>query len=261
MELAAKARALITKGGHAAVVADSAHGLAEAKLDLLICIGGDGTILRALQATAVPILGVNTSIVGFLSEVSPAEMEGAIGRVLGGDYTLEERLRIQISLDGRAMPDVANEALLHSAQVGHLRHFHLWVDDELALDANADGLIVATPTGSTGYSLSAGGPLVDPRTEAMVVTAIAPFKLTQRPLVVPAQARLRLVLAHAGTCALVLDGQGENSLAGTEEVMAAKSPRPARFIRFKRDFYSRVNDRLAFKQGLKYHPPKEEAQG
>ncbi len=251
-ELSKRAQGLIAREGHR-VVAEEGKTLAGMEVDLLLCIGGDGTILRALQVCDAPVLGVNTSIVGFLSEVAPEEMEAALKRALAGDYTLEERMRMEVHLDGRRLPDATNEALVHAAPVGHLRHFHLWVDADLAVDAAADGLVVATPTGSTAYSLSAGGPLVDPRTEAWVVTAIAPFRLTFRPLVVPASSRLRMVLSTHAPCSLIIDGQGEHSMKGSEEVRLQRSPRPARFVRFKQDFYTRVNERLAFKQGLKYH--------
>lgn len=251
-EVAARLEKILDGGGHVLVKEENGR-IPSTGLDLLVCIGGDGTILRALQSCDAPILGINTSVVGFLSEVGPDAAEKALGRTLSGDYTLEERMRISTSVGGRKVADATNEILIHASEVGHLRHFHLWVNDEMAVDLNADGLLVSTPTGSTAYNLSAGGPLVDPRVEAIVITAIAPFKLSHRPLVAPAQARLRIALAVASPCTIVVDGQGGLPIEGNEDITMVRAKGPARFVRFSNDFYSRVNERLALKQGQKYH--------
>jgi NAD+ kinase len=214
--------------------------------DVVLAIGGDGTVLRALQRGEVPVLGVNTGSLGFLIDVNAEEMRPALQRVAAGDYTIEERLKLRVAVDGRRTYDCTNEAVVNTATVAKIRHFQVSVDDALALDARADGVIIATPTGSTSYAMSTGGPLVDPRVEALVITAIAPFKPSARPMVLPADSTVTVRMGKARECVLVLDGQHEAPLTGEEILTFTASEKRARFVRLeKQDFYSRYDEKVA----------------
>ena len=219
--------------------------LAHMKVDVVLAIGGDGTILRALQLSDAKVLGINLGSLGFLAEVYAEEVDAYLERVARGDYRVEERMRLQVTVDGRRMFDCTNEAVVHTAQIAKIRHFEIDLDETLVERVRADGIIVATPTGSTSYSMSAGGPIVDPRLDAIIVTSIAPFKPASRPHVFPATARVHVKLLKPRECLLVMDGQHESGLKGTEEVMFTASERRAKFIRFRDDFYRRIEEKLS----------------
>jgi len=148
-------------------------------------------------------------------------------------------------VDGERMFDCTNEAVVHTAQVAKIRHFEIRLGDELVERVRADGVIVATPTGSTSYSMSAGGPIVDPQVEAIIVTAIAPFKPASRPHVFPASGSVHIRLRKPKECLLVMDGQHESTMKGTEDVVLTGSERRAKFIRFRDDFYRRIEEKLS----------------
>jgi NAD+ kinase len=215
------------------------------KADVVLAIGGDGTILRALQLSDSKVLGINSGSLGFLAEVSANEVSEYLDRVVRGDYRVEERMRLKVTVDGDRLFDCTNEAVVHTAHIAKIRHFEIHLDDEIVERVRADGIIVATPTGSTSYSMSAGGPIVDPRVEAMIVTAIAPFKPASRPHVFPATSKVRVKLLKPKECLLVMDGQHESSLKGTEDVVLTGSERRAKFIRFRDDFYRRIEEKLS----------------
>jgi NAD+ kinase len=219
--------------------------LAHLKTDVMLAVGGDGTILRALQLSNAPLLGINTGSLGFLTEVNAEEVRPALDRVIRGDYRLEERLKLKTEVDRERMFDCTNEAVVHTAQVAKIRHFELSVDDQIVERLRADGIIVATPTGSTSYSMSTGGPIVDPRVDGIIVTAIAPFRPASRPHVFPASGHVRVRLLRPKECLLVMDGQHETHLKGTEDVSFTGSERRARFIRFRQDFYRRIEEKLS----------------
>jgi NAD+ kinase len=128
-----------------------------------------------------------------------------------------------------------------------MRHFKISIDGNLADDFRADGVMIATPTGSTSYAMSAGGPIIDPRVEAMVMVPIAPFKLSGRPLVIPAKSHIVMEFTEPKECHMVLDGQEIISLSGSEKVEMTISEHKARFIRFEGDFYSRFIEKLGSK--------------
>jgi len=220
--------------------------LSRMDVDFILSIGGDGTVLRALQRNVAPVLGINPGSLGFLVEVAAKDLKEAIARLARREFTVEERLKARVDLDGKRLYDCANEAVVHTAAVAKIRHFQVKVDDVPALDIRADGVICATPTGSTSYAMSTGGPIVDPRVEALVITAIAPFKPSARPLVVPARSKLSVSLKKPRECLLVLDGQHEVSLKGYETLTVTASEKRARFVRLqKQDFYRRYEEKLA----------------
>lgn len=212
--------------------------------DVIITIGGDGTILRTLQGTDAPILGVNAGVLGFLTEVQPNEIRSAIKKVLAGKYRIEERLKLKTVMDGKRLEDATNEAVIHTAHIAKMRHFAISVDKTPATEMRADGIIVATPTGSTCYAMSVGSSIVDPRVEALVIAPIAPFRLSARPFVVPARSRISITIKEPRECIMVIDGQCEFEMTGKERLVFTASDKKARFVSFKDDFYRNLEEKL-----------------
>lgn len=219
--------------------------LAHMKADVVLAIGGDGTILRALQLSDAKVLGINSGSLGFLAEVNAEEVDAYLEKAVRGEYKIEERMRLKVTVDGQRLFDCTNEAVVHTAQIAKIRHFEIRLDEEIVERVRADGVIVATPTGSTSYSMSAGGPIVDPHVDAIIVTAIAPFKPASRPHVFPAHGQVHVRLMKPKECLLVMDGQHESSLKGSEDVVLTASERRAKLIRFGNDFYRRIEEKLS----------------
>lgn len=218
--------------------------LSEMKVDAIITVGGDGTILRTLQGTDRPILGVNAGVLGFLTEVQPDEIRPAVKRLLAHKYKINERLKLKSVMDDKRLEDAMNEAVLHTAHIAKMRHFQISVDGARATAIRADGLIIATPTGSTSYAMSVGSSIIDPRVDALVLAPIAPFRLAARPLVVPAKSKIGVTILEPKECIMVIDGQTEFTTKGTEKYVFTGSERKARFISFKDDFYSTLEEKL-----------------
>lgn len=228
----------------AKVLGKTGTPLEEMKVDIVLAIGGDGTVLRALQRTREKVLGINSGSLGFLTEIVAAEFPDALTKLAAGDFAIEERLKVQVTVDGRRLYDCTNEAVLHTAHIAKIRDFEVWLNGTLAQRVRADGIIVATPTGSTSYNLSVGGPIVDPRVEALVISAIAPFKPASRAVVVPVSTEVRVKMTKPKGCLLVLDGQHEVSLTGGEDIRFRGSPNHARLVKFGDDFYRRIEEKL-----------------
>jgi NAD+ kinase len=221
------------------------HGpLEELRPDLQIAIGGDGTFLNAMRRCQAPLLPINAGTVGVLAEVEahrPAEFEAAIDRLLGGLYYLEWRMKLGAQIGAGPLPDAVNEYVLHAAQVGKMGLFELAIDDRVVGRVQADGVIVASATGSTGYSLSSFGPVVDPAVDAIVLTTIAPFRVESRALVLDPLRTVRLRSVEPDRAAVVIaDGQEEYPLAGNAAVTVYRSPRRAALIRFGSRFFERL---------------------
>ncbi len=229
----------------AAELGESGMKISKMKADVIITVGGDGTILRTLRETDKPILGVNAGVLGFLTEVQPSDVHTAITRLLGGKYSIDERLKLKTVVDGKRIEDATNETVIHTAQIAKLRHFAISIDDTPATEMRADGIIVATPTGSTCYAMSVGSSIIDPRVDALVFAPIAPFRLSARPLVVPAKSHISVTIKDPRTCTLVVDGQKERALSGNEEIVFTGSEKKARFVTFnKDDFYINLEQKL-----------------
>ena len=212
--------------------------------DVLLAIGGDGTFLYTLRRSSVPLLPVNAGTVGILAEVDggrPDEFDLALERLLDGRYYLEDRMKLAAEIGRRPLPDAVNEYVLHAAHVGKMGLFDIAVDRRPVGRVQADGIIVATPTGSTGYSLSSLGPIVDPGLNAIVVTTIAPFRVEARAVVIDPIRTVRLRAADAGHAAVVIvDGQDQHPLPPDGTVTIYRSPRRAVLVRFGSRFYERL---------------------
>jgi NAD+ kinase len=218
--------------------------LQKMKVDVLITIGGDGTILRTLQGNDAPVMGVNAGVLGFLTEVQVDEIKAAIKKLLAGEYHLEKRLKLKTTMNGQRLEDATNEAVVHTAHIAKMRHFAISVDGTPATEIRADGLIVATPTGSTSYAMSVGSSIIDPRVDAFVIAPIAPFRLAARPLVVAAKSKIAVTILEPKECTMVIDGQCEFKIRGDEKLVFTASEKRAKFISFKDDFYRNLEEKL-----------------
>jgi NAD+ kinase len=200
---------------------DGASVLPDATLaehvDLLVSIGGDGTMLTAARRVAgetVPILGVNLGRLGFLTDIVPDQVDDAIAAVVAGDYIAEDRMLLSATLlrDGNAAnasePTLAfNDVVLQKGSSGRMFDFDTVVDGTFVNRHSGDGLIVATPTGSTAYALSCGGPIIEPGVDALVMVPICPHSLSDRPLVVPASSHIEITLADSEPAFVSCDGE------------------------------------------------------
>ncbi|HEX5065636.1 MAG TPA: NAD(+)/NADH kinase [Myxococcota bacterium] len=220
---------------------ETGHLLEEsaAKLDLVVVLGGDGTLLaaaRSLGERAVPILGVNLGSLGFLTETSSGELYRALEDVFAGRYRIEQRMRLEVSahrgehLLGRFL--ALNDVVIGKTALSRMIDLETLADGSPVTTYHADGLIVATPTGSSAYSLSAGGPLLLPEFEAIVLTPICPHTLTQRPLVLPetSQVEIRVHTARGGEVHLTVDGQVGHALAGNDRVRVRRAEHGVRLL-------------------------------
>ncbi|MBM4237790.1 MAG: sugar kinase, partial [Euryarchaeota archaeon] len=191
-----------------------------------------------------PVFGVNAGVLGFLTEIGADQVESGLMRVLKGDYAIDERLKVKTVVGGKRLYDSMNETVVHTANIAKIRQFEVYVDEQLVIDVRADGIIVATPTGSTCYAMSVGAPIIDPRVDALVIAPMAPFKFVAKPIVVPADSVIRLRLSRPKPCVLVTDGQEAHEMNGDEVVEFTMSENKARFVSFGRSFYSRMREKL-----------------
>ncbi len=208
------------------------------QVDLLIVLGGDGTLLavaREIGSAAVPILGVNLGQLGFLAEVAPEEQQGALDHVLRGRFETVQRMRLDVRAERagtRVLEALAlNDAVIKGSDLARMIDLEACTDGARVGTYHGDGLIVATPTGSTAYNLSAGGPILMPGARVFVVTPICPHTLSQRPLVLPDTARLTIeVPPREGGAQLTVDGQVGARLEGGDIVQLSVSLHPAHFV-------------------------------
>jgi NAD+ kinase len=218
-------------------------GVPQSKMDvdMLVIAGGDGTILHALHMTNAPVLTINTGAVGFLAELGVEEIDRGLKLVLAGDYLLDERMRLKCTVNGRRQLDATNEVVVHTAAVSKMMTLELAIDGNYVDTVRADGLIVATPTGSTSYALSTGGPILDPRVKAMVLTPIAPFNLHSRPMVIPADSVAQISTTEQHYPGLVvIDGQHEVHFRQRTTVELTRSDMSAYFVRMGEGFYEKL---------------------
>ncbi|HXQ28709.1 MAG TPA: NAD(+)/NADH kinase [Gemmatimonadales bacterium] len=224
-------------------------------LDCIITLGGDGTLLRAarrLNGAATPILGVNLGRVGFLATANPSTLSAALDAIVRNTYVIEARLALVPELvrqDGRieSEPLVLNDVVVHKGGVARVVRLQVTVDGEEVGQYSADGIIVATPTGSTAYSLSAGGPIVLPTVDAIVVTAICPHTLGVRPLVVPGTAVVAVepVPPWPDRMLVSFDGQIGAPIGPGERLQVRRAERPVSLIRVGPEgFFTRMRQKL-----------------
>ena len=213
-----------------------------ARVDLIVVLGGDGTLLSVADCAVeggvdVPILGVNFGSLGFLTEATLPELYPSLEAALSGQTRVEERMMLRASTirRGRALPDhlALNDVVITKAARARMTDLSVFVGDEFVTRVKADGLIVATPTGSTAYNLAAGGPIVQPVVDAIVLTPIAPHMLTNRPIVIPAASLVRVqpTMAERDELYVTFDGQAGYQLEAGDEVRIRCAERRVRLLR------------------------------
>lgn len=220
-------------------------------LDMVLSIGGDGTFLRtvsAIQGKNIPILGINTGRLGFLADVSEEDMEEALAEILEGKYTIEERNQLVLSVDGQDAGEgfALNEIAILKQDQASMITVDVFINDEHLTAYEADGLVIATPTGSTAYSLSVGGPIISPNTPTLAITAIAPHSLNARPLVIGDDNVITMRVTSRSCCFLIsLDGRSKMMSAEGTVLRVEKSKVPVRIVkRLGYTFYSTLKNKL-----------------
>jgi NAD+ kinase len=247
-ELAARARSWWEAKGWTVVVddGDGQSGLAGGRLAFAVSLGGDGTMLRTVQLVLefeVPVLGVNFGNLGYLTQVEPEGIDQAFSRLVAGDYAVEQRMTLEVEIVGAgADPSrlvALNEVTLERQAPGHTIHVAVSIAGRPFLTYAADGIIVATPTGSTAYNLSARGPIVSPHLRAMILTPISPHMLFDRSLVLEPDEAVRLDLLDGRRAVLSVDGSIVVPLALDQSVLVSAGAQAARIVRFgQRDFHA-----------------------
>ena len=214
-------------------------------VDCVLVLGGDGTLLQAsrdLLDTGLPLLGINLGTLGYLAEIDCQNIQMALDKLIEGDYSIEDRMMIGGTVSYRdhiLMTDIAlNDIVI--ARRGRLRvvDFHIFVDDVFLCSYRADGMIVSTPTGSTGYSLSAGGPIVAPDASLILLTALAPHTLASRPVILPDNVAVTVELADSNvpeenTARVVFDGDTSLSLESGSRIRIMKTEQKTRLVKIK----------------------------
>jgi NAD+ kinase len=216
-----------------------------AGLDLAVSLGGDGTMLRTVDLVydaGVPVLGVNVGQLGYLAEVEPADLDVALARLVTGDYEVVDRMMLSVTIESAGAAAgrwwALNEAVLEKPQPGRLARFEVAINGSPFTSYAADGVIVATPTGSTAYSFSARGPIVSPRVRCLLLTPVSPHMLFDRTLVLDADEVLVLVVTDERPVLLTIDGRERGELAPGDKARCTGGPRPARVVTFgPRDFH------------------------
>lgn len=238
--------------------------------DLVIVVGGDGSLLNAARAVAdhnVPVIGINRGMLGFLTDISPDDFEKAISQVLEGQYQEEKRFLLSASIitdhETRFIGDALNDVVLYAGEVARMLEFELTIDGDFVYSQRSDGLIMATPTGSTAYALSGGGPILHPTLEAIVLVPMFPHTLTSRPIVVNSNALIELRVAkgkseiHPGVSC---DGQELIALAPGAKLQVKRKENPLRLIHpVDHDYYHTLRTKLEWGSKLqgKFFPEPE----
>ena len=221
-------------------------------IDLAVVLGGDGTMLRASRLVAdqgKPVLGINLGQLGFLTGFAPEESRQAVMAAIHGELDISERMRLAVTFRRPGSEPVhrtsLNDLVLHQGAMARLVELEAYIDNEFVCAYRADGLIIATPTGSTAYNLSTGGPILFPTMDAVVLTPIAPHTLSNRPIVIPASERIEVTLLDDQDVMLTMDGQVGVPLRERDTVEVQKAAARIRLLRFpQKDFFSVLRTKL-----------------
>ncbi len=237
--------------------------------DLLICLGGDGVMLwaaRTIIPHSVPVLGVNMGRLGFLAELRPQELLERLPDVLEGRCRIEERTMVQAQVPAWGLTFHAlNDVVAGRSSAGRPVYMDIFVDGSRLALYRCDAVIVASATGSTAYSLSAGGPILHPESQEMVITPVAPHLASARALVLPPQAEVGLVVDGESEAVVSIDGEVDRPLARGDRVSVCRSPHVARFVRFagREEYYATLGQQMDWLRALNAtnHPELFEMKG
>ena len=225
-EFAARLTAAIEGSGSEIAASD------EERPDLVVAVGGDGTMLWAVQAALshdVPVVGFNLGTMGLLAEAEPEDLDSVVGRLVSGDFEIHERMTISASIDGVSATGV-NDVVVEKIDSQRLVSLEVHIDGDRFVTYRADGLILATPTGSTAYAFSAGGPLVDPRLDAIILTPVAAHSLFDRPMVLPADTRIDVKVDTDRPVNVTVDKSDLGQMGEGDVTTITKGANPARFV-------------------------------
>lgn len=216
--------------------------------EAILAVGGDGTLLRANSVAVsldLPVLGINVGRVGFLAELEMDQLDEAFLKLSSNDFSIQERMMLKVSLGNESIYAL-NDVVVSRGGYARLIGMNATVNDDLIGSFIADGLIVSTPTGSTGYSLSAGGPIICPEVECMLLTPVCAHSLQHRPVITPASQRIVIQLTDAVQAMVSVDGQERFTLRASDRLLVTRAERPARFIRLApRSFFSTIRIKLS----------------
>lgn len=228
--------------------------------DLIIVVGGDGSLLaaaRSLSRYDVPVLGVNRGRLGFLTDVSPDEIELRVGEVLDGHYHIEKRFLLDATVKHGGEPigvaDALNDVVVNSGTSAKMIEYELYIEGEFVYRQRSDGIIVSTPTGSTAYSLSGGGPIMHPRLDAIVIVPMFPHTLSARPIVVDGNSEIKLVICdtNQSPVPVTCDGQVNLTAQPGDVVYVTKKPHKLKLIHPpSHSFYASCRDKLGWGASL-----------
>jgi NAD+ kinase len=226
-----------------------------ASSEMMIALGGDGTILvtaRLVGLREVPILGINLGKLGFLAEISPEEMDEALGEILEERYLVEERLVLEGTTPARPgkVYHAVNDFVVDKSRSSRIIDIETHIDGTFAVTYRADGLIISTPTGSTGYALSSGGPIVTPQARVFGITPISPHTLSGRPIIVPDGSMIRVVVrSHSEEVLFSADGQIEEFLKPPAEINIRRAPYTLKLVkRMDRSYFDVLRAKLFWGQ-------------
>lgn len=223
------------------------------EINIGITLGGDGTLLntaREIAGAGVPICGINLGQLGFLTEVELPDVTAALDRLIHGEYQIEERVMLDAMIlrQGVILPisSALNDVVISKSGVSRMIKLKLYVDNESTANYAADGLIIATATGSTGYSLSAGGPIVTPKLKVMILTPICPHTLDAKSLVIGEDEEVKIsMVANHEDAVLTIDGQSMYNLLSDDIVLVKRAPFRAKFVKFSgRSYYETLRSKL-----------------
>ncbi|MGA3288751.1 MAG: NAD(+)/NADH kinase [Candidatus Bathyarchaeia archaeon] len=224
--------------------------LSKMKTDFIITIGGDGTIFRtciSVPKPEPPILAINMGVRGFLTEVEPKNACEALEKILKGEYKIKKCAKLSVKAGEEAMPDALNDVVISGGEPSKILYTQICKDGKPILKCQADGLILATQTGSTGYSLSAGGPVLDPAVDAFVITPICSLTVFHS-LVFPSDSTITFNVITPKETLVIIDGKYRKLVNCKEPMLEVTvSKNVTSFIRFETDFYERLRSRLLFK--------------
>jgi len=219
--------------------------------DIILSIGGDGTLLATItlvRDSGIPILGINTGTLGFISSVSTDQIEYAINHLLKGEYTIKNRTLLQLNSENNLFGDTnfaLNEVTILKKDTSSMIRVHAFLDDEFINTYWADGLIISSPTGSTGYSLSCGGPIVLPGTNNFIITPIAPHNLNVRPIIVSDKSKITLKVSEKDELALVALDSRSRAIGPGLELTIKKAQYKVKLIQFeKQSIISTIREKL-----------------
>ncbi len=223
--------------------------------DLIIVLGGDGTLIsvaRQVNDLSIPILGVNLGSLGFLTEITRQELPAMLEAVLAGKYEISDRMMLDVGIQRRgktvAKHTLLNDVVINKGTLARIIDMETWVDDDYLTTFKADGLIISTPTGSTGYNLAAGGPIIYPGINSLVITPICPHMLTNRPLIVPSTSVVAIDVSFADDVVYFTgDGQIGADLEAGDRVEVRQSAARTRLVKSPtRDYYEILRTKLSW---------------